>query len=121
MKTTFQILLSCVFTLSAHAEFRMWTRTDGKISELDLTVVTENAGEKAGVFKMRNGQSVTLQASGLAEADAKLLNDWKPAASVAATAAITPSVFDKSLDGNLLKFSGKSLKTCNHLETLLKK
>lgn len=112
MKTSFQILLSCAFTLSAHAEYRTWTRIDGKTAELELTAVTESAGEKSGVFMMRSGHPVTLKASGLAEADAKLLNDWKPAASVAATTAGGPSVFDKSLDGNLVKLSGKSLKTC---------
>jgi thiol-disulfide isomerase/thioredoxin len=56
---------------------------------------------------MRSGRSVTLKASTLSEADAKLLDEWKPAA--AAEPAAT-SVFDKVLDGNLVKLDGKSLK-----------
>lgn len=100
---------------SASAEFRTWTRTDGKTAELDLVSVTDVSGEKSGEFKMRNGKAVTLKASSLAEADARLLAEWKPAASATAPSAVT-SVFDKILDGNLIKLKGKSLKSFREFE-----
>jgi len=86
-------------TASAYAEFRTWTRADGKTAELELVSVTEVSGAKSGVFTMRNGSSVTLAASGLSAPDAKLLEDWKPAAEVPAAA---PSVFDEIFDGTSL-------------------
>lgn len=109
MKTTLQLLVGCLLAGTASAEFRIWTRSDGKTAELDLISVSEANGEKSGEFKMRNGRSVTLKASGLTEADAKLLAEWKPAAT--STAASSASVFDDALDGNLVKLSGKSLKS----------
>jgi thiol-disulfide isomerase/thioredoxin len=113
MKTSLLFLLSALFAASANAEFRSWTRTDGKTAELDLTSVSEVGGEKSGEFKMRNGKTVTLKASGLAEADSKLLNDWKPAAAATPTEpSATTSVFDEALEGNLVKLTGKSLKAC---------
>jgi len=111
MKTALQILFGCLLSASASAEFRTWTRNDGKTAELDLVAVTEAAGEKSGEFKMRNGRAVTLKASNLAEADAKLLADWKPASATAAPDAGAASVFDSILDGNLVRLSGKSLKS----------
>ena len=108
MKTTLPVLLGFLLAASASAEFRTWTRSDGKTAELELLSVTDAGGEKAGEFKMRNGKKVTLKASTLIEADAKLLEEWKPAA---AEAAVVPSVFDKALDGNLVKLNGKSLKS----------
>jgi thiol-disulfide isomerase/thioredoxin len=107
MKTTIHFLLGFALATAAYGEFRTWTRSDGKTAELDLVSVTEADGEKTGEFKMRNGKSVKLKASVLADADAKLVADWKPAAAVPAA---VPSVFDKALDGNLLKLEGKSLK-----------
>ena len=109
MKTAYQILLGCLLTVAANAEFRTWTRNDGKSAELDLTSVTGTDGDKSGEFKMRNGKSITLKATSLSEADAKLLADWKPAA---VAAAPTPSVFDSFLDGDLVRLNGKSLKSC---------
>jgi nucleoredoxin len=109
MKTAYQILLGCLLTIAANAEFRTWTRNDGKSAELDLTSVTGTDGDKSGEFKMRNGKSITLKATGLSEADAKLLADWKPAA---VAAAPTASVFDSFLDGDLVRLNGKSLKSC---------
>jgi len=40
MKTIPFLLLVCLLTVSAHAEFRVWTRNDGKTSEIE--VVTEH-------------------------------------------------------------------------------
>lgn len=111
MKTTTLLLLSCLFSLPASAEFRIWTRADGKTAELELTGVTDANGEKSGEFKMRNGKTVTLKASSFTEADAKLLAEWKPAADASANSAAAGSVFDGTLDGNLVKLSGKSLKS----------
>ncbi len=103
--------LSVMFlaTASAFAEFRTWTREDGKTAELELISVTEVSGAKSGVFKMRNGSTVTLAASGLSAPDGKLLEDWKPAAEIPAA---LPSVFDDIFDGNLVKLEGRSLKSC---------
>lgn len=114
-----KILLTSLIGFSlanlAHAEFRTWTRNDGKTAELDLVSVTEANGEKSGEFKMRDGRSVTLKASGLTAADAEMLAEWKPAAT-AATNAAAASVFDEILDGNLVKLDGKSLKTFKDLK-----
>ncbi|MCW1883165.1 thioredoxin-like domain-containing protein [Luteolibacter flavescens] len=106
MKKT--ILLSILMAGVSFAGFEKWTNKDGKTAELDLVKVTETGGEKAGEFKMRNGKSVTLKLSDLADADQKRLEEWKPAAAPAGEAK--PSVFDKDLDGNLVKLEGKSLK-----------
>jgi thiol-disulfide isomerase/thioredoxin len=115
MKTSLQFLLGFLFAASASAEFRTWTRADGKTAELDLVSVADAGGEKTGEFKMRDGRSVKLKAASLSEADAKLLAEWKPAA--AATPAAGPaSVFDDLLDGNLLKLKGKSLKSLKDFE-----
>jgi len=103
-------------TASAYAEFRTWTRADGKTAELELVSVTEVSGAKSGVFTMRNGSSVTLAASGLSAPDAKLLEDWKPAAEVPAAA---PSVFDKIFDGNLVKLEGRLIKGSYEGETYI--
>lgn len=101
-----------LFAGSAFADFETWTSKDGKAAELELVSVSESGGEKSGEFKMRNGKIVTLKASALSEADAKRLADWNaPAATETAPAeAAAPSVFDKALEGNLVKLDGKSLK-----------
>ncbi len=110
MKKT--ILLSMLLAGVSFAGFEKWTNKDGKAAELELVKVTEVGGEKSGEFKMRNGKTITLKASNLAEADAKRLADWKPAADTDKEAAATgaASVFDDILDGNLVKLEGKSLK-----------
>ncbi|MDP3851834.1 MAG: thioredoxin-like domain-containing protein [Luteolibacter sp.] len=107
MKTLLQFLLGLLFAASVSAEFRTWTRADGKTAELELISVSDADGTKSGEFKMRNGRTVTLKGSALNEADAKLLDEWKPEPTAPAPAA---SVFDGILDGNLVKLSGKSLK-----------
>lgn len=107
MKTSLQFFLSTLLAISASAEFRTWTRNDGKTADLDLVSVSGAAGAKSGEFKMRNGQSVTLAASVLSPADAKLLDEWTTAA---APVSATPSVFDEVLEGNLQILDGRSLK-----------
>jgi thiol-disulfide isomerase/thioredoxin len=114
MKTILLLLPGILFAASASAEFRTWTRNDGKTAELELISVTESDGEKAGEFKTRGGQKVTLKSSVLSEADAKLLAEWKP--ETAAAPAGAASVFDDVLDGNLVKLSGKSLKPFKDLK-----
>ncbi len=101
-----------MLAVSASAEFRVWTRDDGKTAELDLISVSESAGVKSGAFKMRNGKSVTLAASSLTAADAKLLAEWTPAAATEAAVLPSgkPSVFDEVLSGNLEILDGRKLK-----------
>ena len=108
MKTT--ILLSLMMTGVSFAAFEKWTNKDGKTAELELVKVEDSGGEKTGEFKMRSGKTVTLKMSDLAEADAKRLEAWKPAADAAGAASAAPSVFDDILDGNLVSLQGKSLK-----------
>jgi len=108
MKKT--ILLSILMTGVSFAGFEKWTNKDGKAADLELVKVTETAGVKTGEFKMRNGKAITLKATDLAEADAKRLGEWKPAAAAEGTApAAGPSVFDKLLDGDLIKLDGKKV------------
>lgn len=105
MKTT--ILLSLMFAGAAFAGFEKWTNKDGKTADLELIKVIEKDGEKAGEFKMRNGKTVTLKVSDLSEEAAEKIEAWEPPAPVVEG---KPSVFDKFLDGNLVKLDGKSLK-----------
>jgi len=107
MKTMLPFLFGCMLAASARAEFRTWTRSDGKTAELELVSVSDAGGEKSGEFKLRNGRALTLKVSGFAAADAKLLSEWKPAPPPA-----PPAVFDAVLNGNLVKLDGKLLKTC---------
>jgi nucleoredoxin len=117
MKKILIFLFGLLFATSAPAEFRTWTRGDGKTAELELLSVTEVGGEKAGEFKMRSGQKVVIKSSVLIEADAKLLAEWKPEASAEAAAPAGPaSVFDDILEGDLVKLSGKSLKSFKELK-----
>lgn len=113
MKSFIPSLLGfCLTAVSATAEFRTWTRNDGKSAELELISVSGADGAKTGDFKMKNGRTVTLAASALSEADAKLLEAWQPGATPAVAPAASASVFDEALEGNLVKLSGKSLKSC---------
>jgi nucleoredoxin len=108
MKKT--ILLSILLAGVSFAGFEKWTNKDGKAAELELVKVTDTAGVKTGEFKMRNGKTISLKAADLSEADAKRLDEWKPAEGAAAATEAKPSVFDEMLDGNLVKLEGKSLK-----------
>ncbi len=115
MKTLATVVLGISLTGLAQAEFRTWTRSDGKTAELELISASGGGADRSGEFKMRNGRTVNLKASALAPQDLEMLNSWKSSESTAAAATPeTPaaSVFDKFLDGNLVKLNGKSLKTC---------
>ena len=113
MKAIIHSFVALSLAATAMAEFRTWTRNDGKTAELELVSVAESGDEKVGQFKMRNGRTVSLKASTLSEADAKLLADWKPAPDPTAGPS---SVFDDILDGKLVKLDGKSLKSFKDLQ-----
>ncbi len=106
MKTVMMISLLC--SGICFASFEKWTSKDGKSVDLQLMRVEEKNGEKVGVFKMRNLNTARIAASALSEADAKRLEAWQPTGSVTRGAA-KPSVFDETLQGNLLKLEGNSL------------
>jgi nucleoredoxin len=105
MKTTLTIAIAISLVLPLSAAFENWTNKEGKTAQLDLVEVIGDADAKEGVFKMRNGRNVNIKQADLAEADAKRLAEWKPAAPEAP--AGEPSVFDEVLDGNLVILDGK--------------
>lgn len=107
-------LISMLVGGSCLAEFESWTSKDGRSADLDLKSVSETEGEKVGEFLMRNGRSTKLKASQLSAESAAKLAEWKPLPDeqAAVTQTTAPSVFDDILDGNLLRLSGKSLKSC---------
>ena len=109
MKAIITPIVVLSFAATAVAEFRAWTRNDGKTAELELVSVAETDGEKVGEFRMRNGRSVSIKSSTLSESDAKLIADWQPAPDPAAADSL--SVFDDILDGKLVKLDRKSLKS----------
>jgi nucleoredoxin len=78
---------------------------------MKLVKVTEEGGEKVGSFKLRNGKTVTIKASGLSADDAKRLGEWVDP-NAPAVAAGPESVFDGTLEGNLVRLDGKSLEKC---------
>lgn len=107
MKTKLSIAIALSLVLPLSAAYENWTNKDGKTVQLELVEVIGEADTKEGVFKMRNGRKVNIKAVDLAEADAKRLSEWKPAAPEAP--ASVPSVFDEVLDGNLVILDGKKL------------
>ena len=109
MKANLLITLALTATLiTARAE--TWTSSDGRTANMTLVEVTEEDGEKVGKFKLRNGRTTSIKASGLSEADAKRLAEWVDPN--APEPAGPESVFDDVLEGNLLRLDGKSLKKC---------
>lgn len=116
MKTPLLILIAGLSTGVLHAEFRLWTRNDGKTADLELVSVSEadGAGQKSATFKTRNGQSVSITTKSFSTEDSHFLDQWKPSKTVNTEVKIevAPSVFDKSFNNNLIKLTGKSLKTC---------
>jgi len=108
MKTSLSIAIAISLVLPLSAAFENWTNKEGKTAQLELVEVIGEADAKEGVFQMRNGRKVNIKQADLAEADAKRLADWKPAAPEAPAAE--PSVFDEALDGNLVILDGKRLK-----------
>jgi thiol-disulfide isomerase/thioredoxin len=109
MKTS---ILICSLALSgfAIAEFETWTSSDGRSAELELKKVTVENGEKVGQFRMGNGKPVRIPASKLTQEDAKRLDAWIEPEGGTPDIVPKPSVFDKELDGKLIKLDGKSLK-----------
>lgn len=92
----------------AHAE--TWTSADGRTASMKLVEVTEENGEKVGKFRLTNGKTVKVKASGLSDDDAKRLAEWIDPN--APEPAGPESVFDETFDGNLVRLDGKSLKKC---------
>jgi thiol-disulfide isomerase/thioredoxin len=109
MKTSLSIAIAISLVLPLSAAFEDWTNKEGKTAQLELVEVIGEADAKEGVFKMRNGRKVNIKQADLAEADAKRLADWKPAAPEAPAAE--PSVFDEVMDGNLVILDGKRLES----------
>ena len=105
IKTTLTIAIAISLVLPLSAAFENWTNKEGKAAKLELVEVIGEGDGKEGVFKMLNGRKVNIKAVDLAEADAKRLAEWKPAAPEAPAAE--PSVFDEVLDGNLVILDGK--------------
>jgi thiol-disulfide isomerase/thioredoxin len=106
MKTRSILLTAAFMTGTLHAEFRTWSNKDGKPATLDLIAKSGEGDVVKGTFRMRNGKTVDLSVADLSDTDALLLKEWKPAAAAVGAA----SVFDDTLDGNLVKLDGKSLK-----------
>ena len=99
MKSTSAVLLFFFLSHALHAEFREWTNSAGKKAELDLVAASEEGGEKVGQFKMRNGTTVKIKASGLSADDAKQLADWNPPFFKSGP----QSVFDEAIEHNLVR------------------
>ena len=114
IKTASTLVVFGLLAGSAFADFENWTNKDGKTAELELVKVTDAGSEKSGEFVMRNGKTVTLNSSDLSTADAERLAKWTPNEEEEA-AVDTTSVYDKILDGNLLKLDGRSLKRAKEI------
>ncbi len=112
MKILLSSFIGFLLTGFAAAEIQTWTNKDGKAVRLELLSVSEKNGERVGEFKMENGNAASIKASDLSPADAKRLADFKPADATATPTSGPPSVFDNILDGDLVRLSGKSLKSC---------
>ena len=109
MKLNLLLTLALAVTLSS-ARAETWTSSDGRSANMTLVEVTEENGEKVGKFKLLNGQTTKIKASGLSEEDAKRLTDWVDPN--APEPAGPESIFDKNLEGKLVRLDGKSLKKC---------
>ena len=112
MKIPFTYLIGFALAGSALAEIQTWTNKDGRAVQLELMSVAEKNGEQVGEFKMVSGNMVSIKASDLSPADVKRIAEFKPTDVASILAAGPSSVFDKILDGNLVKLSGRSLKPC---------
>ncbi|MGJ8634369.1 MAG: thioredoxin-like domain-containing protein [Luteolibacter sp.] len=110
MKTICFLLTAAFLSGTLHAEFRTWTRSDGKSASLELVSTAGEGDDLTGTFRMRNGRTVDVSAADLSDTDAELLRNWKSPEEIAAENASVPSVFDDILEGNLVKLNGKSLK-----------
>jgi thiol-disulfide isomerase/thioredoxin len=112
MKTLLTSFIGIALSGFALAEIQTWTNKDGKAVQLELLSVSDKNGELVGEFKMANGNAASIKASDLSPDDAKRLTDFKPADATATTTSGPPSVFDEILDGDLVRLSGRSLKSC---------
>lgn len=111
MKIQHIVFTSLALSLPLTAAFESWTNKEGKSVEMELSEVTGEGEEKAGVFVLRNGRKVTVKQADLSEESAKKLGEWKP------VGAGKPSVFDEVLEGNLVALDGNAFKA----HTLAKK
>jgi nucleoredoxin len=109
-KSNIAFLAAALLTCPVFADFQMWTNKDGRQAELEFVKTTEKDGQPAGEFRMRNGKSITIKAADLDDAGQKKLAENQTTAAKSQDAATAHSVFDKILDGNLVKLEGKSLK-----------
>jgi thiol-disulfide isomerase/thioredoxin len=94
-------------TALGYSAIETWTNKSGSTAEMELVKVTGEGDAKVGEFKLKNGKTVTIKATDLAEESAERLANWKPSETIAALAG---SVFDEFLDGNLVRYEGKSFK-----------
>lgn len=108
------VLLALALSTPAMAAFEDWTNKEGRTAQLDLVRRTEKDGEIAGEFRTQKGNSVILKSSDLDEAGQKKLAaapESRVADSVTpAAAAPEASLFDETIDGNLVKLEGKSVR-----------
>lgn len=111
MKSIYLLILTGLLCSPLHAEFRTWTKKDGSTARLELVSKSGEGDQLKASFRMLNGKTVEVPVSDLSEEDSKFVNEWDPAAAVAAeTPTGAASVFDEVLDGNLVMLDGKSLK-----------
>jgi nucleoredoxin len=106
------LILLIALTLPSFAAYETWTNKEGKPAKLEFVKMTEKDGEKAAVFTMAGGRSVTIKASDLSEADAKRLDEVaaKAAGGAAGGAAGDAGVFAEFAAKGLVKLDGKSVK-----------
>lgn len=94
-------------TTLGYSAIETWTNKSGATAEMELVKVSGEGDAKVGEFKLKNGKTVTIKAADLAEESAERLANWKPSDSAAVPGV---SVFDEILEGNLVRYEGKSFK-----------
>ncbi|BCX50004.1 alkylhydroperoxide reductase/thiol protein [Haloferula helveola] len=98
-------ILAFLFASSLAVSAETWTSADGRTANMTLVEVVEEGGEKVGVFRLNNGKTARLKASQLSDESAERLGEWvDPNA--------PKSVFDETLEGNLLRLDGDKLAPC---------
>jgi len=121
MKTAFQLLLACLLTATAPAEFKVWTRTDGKTADHDFEVIliTSDNDEKA-----MDGYAAEMK---MPWPQLKLAKTAKFKQEFHHPGGGIPNLVLTDLQGDLIKTSYEGATyvgptvVMNHLETLLKK
>lgn len=104
------LFLTLALSLPLSAAFETWTNKEGKPAKLEFVKMTEKDGEKAAVFKMSGGKSVTIKASALSEADAKRLDELAAKAAAPAGGAGDAGVFAPFAQKGLVKLDGEAVK-----------